>query len=129
MDEFAKLEITGAKELRKIIKNANDNDLKKSLKEANKAGSEVVAEKARFLVPVKSGRLKASVRAGATQSNGWVAVGKKAVPYAAPIHFGWFKRHIKPQPFLYEAADARIGAVLAAYEDAINEVISKIGDT
>ena len=52
-------------------------------------------------------------------------VGKKKVPYAGPIHFGWGRRNIHPQPFLYEALDKRRDEVLDAF--ALN--VQKLADS
>jgi len=56
---------------------------------------------------------------------GVVRMGRKAVPYAGPVHFGWPNRPnaakgwrggpIRPNPFLYEAMDKRVGEVMAIY--------------
>ena len=49
------------------------------------------------------------------ETGGKVRAGMKAVPYAGPIHFGWGRRNITPQPFLYQAIDRRHAEVLDTY--------------
>ena len=82
---------------------------KEAVKDAGKESGELVANEARSLVPVRTGNLRNSIRVGAT-ARGKITVlagnnrtSKSAVPYANPIHWGWFKRHIKPQPFFVRA--------------------------
>ncbi len=82
---------------------------KDAIKDAGKESGELVANQARGLVPVRTGNLRNSIRAGAT-ARGKITVkagnnrnSSSGVPYANPIHWGWFKRHIRPQPFFVRA--------------------------
>jgi len=82
---------------------------KDAIKDAGKESGELVANEARGLVPVRSGALRNSIRVGAT-ARGKITVkagnnrtSSSGVPYANPIHWGWFKRHIRPQPFFVRA--------------------------
>jgi len=82
---------------------------KDAIKDAGKESGELVANQARGLVPVRTGALRNSIRVGAT-ARGKITVkagnnrsSSSGVPYANPIHWGWFKRHIRPQPFFVRA--------------------------
>ena len=82
---------------------------KEAVKDAGKQSGELVANEARSLVPVRTGNLRNSIRVGAT-ARGKITIlagnnrtSKSAVPYANPIHWGWFKKHIRPQPFFVRA--------------------------
>jgi len=82
---------------------------KDAIKDAGKESGELVANEARGLVPVRTGALRNSIRVGAT-ARGKITVkagnnrtSSSGVPYANPIHWGWFKRHIRPQPFFVKA--------------------------
>ena len=82
---------------------------KEAIKDAGKQSGELVANEARALVPVRTGALRDTIRVGAT-ARGKITIlagnnrtSKSAVPYANPIHWGWFKRHIRPQPFFVTA--------------------------
>jgi hypothetical protein len=82
---------------------------KEAVKDAGKQSGELVANEARSLVPVRTGNLRNSIRVGAT-ARGKITIlagnnrtSKSAVPYANPIHWGWFKRNIRPQPFFVTA--------------------------
>jgi hypothetical protein len=82
---------------------------KDAIKDAGKESGELVASEARTLAPVRTGALRDSIRVGAT-ARGKITVlagnnrsSSSGVPYANPIHWGWFKRHIRPQPFFVTA--------------------------
>lgn len=97
-------------------------ELVNDLKAANRVIADDVTGTAKQLAPARSGKLRASVRPGATARTGLVRAGKRAVPYAAPIHFGWPDRGIEPRPFLYDALDERRPEVERAYLAAITKI-------
>lgn len=99
-----------------------DAEAKQRFKAAGKWAGEEVAKEARTLVPVRSGRLQKSIKSGATGRGATVRAGRGAVPYAGPIHFGWGRRNIRPQPFLYNAADRRVDEVVDQYLAQIYEI-------
>lgn len=126
------IEVEGARELRRKLRDVEGSAA--DLKAAHKAAADIVAEQARFEVPVRSGRLKATIRPLASKTRAQVAAGRgKQVPYAGPVHFGWPTRPnrqkgwrggpIRPQPFLYDAVDRRQGEVLRAFDRHIDRII------
>lgn len=120
--------VDGAKELRKAIRKAERDDLKKALKAANKDAAEVVAVRARVkYVPVRSGALRSSIRSLGSQTVGQVKAGRgKTSRYAGVIHFGNPRRNIKPQPFLYEALDDRRKEVFDQYRDQLDKISKEL---
>ena len=114
--------------LGKVIRQmkAIEPELVEELKAANREIADKVTTTAKVLAPRKSGKLSNSVRPGATARTGLVRAGSKRVPYAAVQHFGWAKRNIKPDPFLYDALDDRRDEVEAAYLAAITKITGKI---
>lgn len=115
--------VDGLKALQKEIRKTEDVEMKKRLRLANKEAAQVVADQAKVEVPRRSGRLARSIGTQASQTSAFVKAGTAArVPYAGPIHFGWPKRNIRPQPFLYEAMDKRIGEVRKAYEKNLGKI-------
>jgi len=96
------------------------------LKHLHKEVASIVADEAEQRVPVQSGRLKGSIRPLGSQKQGRVAAGKKSVPYAGPIHFGWPRRNITPQPFLTDALDRRKNEVLDTWLDLQEQLIDKV---
>jgi HK97 gp10 family phage protein len=74
------------------------------IKAAGNEAGEIVAREARNLVPVRSGNLRNSIRVSKALNRVSISAGNNGkVPYANPIHWGWFKRNIKPQPFFTKA--------------------------
>lgn len=119
----ARIEVTGARETRKALKGFGD-DLS-DLKDTHTALARMVATEAQGRAPVRSGALRGSIRGGGTKTRATVRAGKKKVPYAGPIHFGWPDRGITPQTFLYDALDARKGEVITNYKTAVNKAVRK----
>ena len=97
------------------------------MKPTHLKAAEIVVDGAKRIAPVRTGALAASIRAAAVRTGGRVRVGNASVPYAGPIHFGWPKRRIVPQPFIYDALDPRRGEVAAVYADRINDLIVRYG--
>lgn len=124
------MKVEGAAELARLMRRIGDRDLKRSLRDANKAGATLVAEDAKeHHVPVQSGRLKRSIGARGTQTEGKVKAGTASrVPYAGPIHFGWGRRNIRAQPFLHKALSKKFRdhQLQDTYEREIRAVIAQL---
>ena len=124
------IEVVGGKELRRALRLAEDKLLKDELKSANKDAAEVVAKEAKNTVPVRSGRLRSTIKALGSQTKGQVKAGKKAVPYAAAIHWGHRPRkqggYTRANPFVYDAMDKKAVDVRDAYEARVKELMVEI---
>lgn len=118
--------IDGLKLTTKALK-ALDSEAPKEVKALNRSAAETVAEIARPLAPYLSGKLSGSIRAGANQRAGYVLVGGKLVPYAAPIHWGWPAHDIAPTPFLVEAAGRAEPAVEEEFSRGFGALIERVG--
>lgn len=102
----------GAASLRRALKQF-DGDLS-DLKAIHKQAADLVLTRAERDAPVRTGKLKASLRTGATRTSAIVRSAGRSVPYAAPVHWGWPTRPrpakgwrggpIKANPFVYDAA-------------------------
>ena len=100
------LKVVGLREAIKALQIAGVPDAE--IKAAGQQSGEAVASEARSLVPVRTGKLRDSIRVNKALKKVTVSAGnnrnsKTGVPYANPIHWGWFKRNIKPQPFFVKA--------------------------
>lgn len=132
----AGVRIEGAKELRAAIKAAQDAGLARQLAAANKSAAQVVVDSALPNVPVRTGRLRQSVRALGSQTRGNVKAGSASVDYAAAIHWGrkrgnvWHHKKgrnpIKGRPFLWDAAHSALAGVVDAYDKAITALLKEI---
>lgn len=135
-------EVENLKELQKQIRDLGDAELRRQLREANKSVSEMVVRAALSNVPVRSGKLRASVKASATQTAAYGKAGSAVrVPYAAAIHWGEgsgnvnfttggtvgrANRNIRGNPFLWNAADETLNRAVREYEDQIQDLIDRV---
>ena len=93
----------------------------KEITDAAKRSADRVINEAKTLAPVRSGALRDSIRIAA-RATGRVSISagnNGRVPYANPIHWGWFKRNIKPQPFFVRAIGLTRNDV---YQDYLREL-------
>ncbi len=95
------------------------------LKAAGSQAGEVVAREARTLVPVRTGKLRNSIRVSKALTKVSVSAGNNGkIPYANPIHWGWFKRNIKPQPFFIKALGITRDEVYRNYYRTLDTLIA-----
>jgi HK97 gp10 family phage protein len=95
------------------------------IKAAGSAAGELVAGQARGLAPVRSGALRNSIRVSKSLNRVSVSAGNNgSVPYANPIHWGWFKRNIKPQPFFVKALGITRDEVYQNYYRSLDKLIA-----
>ena len=119
----AAIEVKGLKELNRALLNVGD-DLS-DLKNANEALGKIVADRAAALVPVRTGKLKKTIKAVRSDKKVRIAAGSASVRYAPIIEFGWGKRNIRPQSYLYKAAGQLREEIKTKFEDNIKELIRK----
>jgi HK97 gp10 family phage protein len=124
------IEVEGLRELKLLLRKVESKDINKGMRDAHKAGAAVIAEEAKTIVPVRSGKLKRSIGAKGSQSSGAIKAGSAArVPYAGVIHYGWRDKNIKAQPFLSEAVGEKLPEAIDIFEDAMAEVMRVIETT
>lgn len=127
MPDGARYEVVNGKAIRRQLKAAGENLA--DLKAAHREAARIAAEASADLAPVKSGKLAATVRASGTNTAGIIRAGNNTrVKYAAPIHWGWHRRHIKPQPFLSDGARDSEGRWVPVFERTLDDAIRRIGD-
>ena len=120
----AGIKVEGQRELRKTLRAAGD-DLE-DLKAAHKAAAEIAAGGSRPLAPVRSGDLAGTIRAGGTKTSAVIRAGKKVVPYAGPIHWGWPARGIEPHPFLADGAQRTEPQWVELFYQALDKALKKV---
>jgi len=116
--------IDGADELRRAIRRLKDRELGRQLRETNLSAAQIVATEALPYVPVRTGRLKASVRALSAHRDATGVAGGGNVPYAAIIHWGGRGHHARP--FLYDAAARAQSRVVDKYEHDIDILVRRV---
>ena len=118
------VQVEGATELRRALKRMDDR--LDDLKDIHAGAAEVVREEATRIVPHVTGLLADTIRTSVRKTGSSVLAGKARVPYAGVIHFGWPKRNIEPQPYLYDAAEARAEQVRNAYVRRVDELVARV---
>ena len=118
--------VEGLRELRGAIRVAKDDLSKGALKGAHLEGATIVSGEAKRIAPRLTGRLASSIRPAGQQAQAVVRAGKKAIPYAGVIHFGWAEHNIAPQPFIYDALDRRADEVIDAYARQVAKIADKL---
>lgn len=74
-----------------------------------------------------SGAMAGTIRAGRGKTKAVVRAGGRRVPYAGVQHYGWPDRGIEPNTFLTDAIRSQRGAVLAALDDGISDLLKDAG--
>lgn len=147
------IEIKGALELDRALKNLPDKIARNLLRAALRAGGKVILERARAGVPVESGALRDSLRVSTSLRGGVarasVKAGSKKAYYAHMVEFGTQRHWIKPRnrkslflaglarevvdhpgardkPFMRPAIEQGAGAATEAIADYIRKRLDKI---
>ena len=115
------VEVEGGPKLRRAFRKFDDR--LDDLKDLHQRAAEPVADEARAIVPVLDGDLRSSIRQDRRAAGAAVLAGKRAIPYAGVIHFGWAAHGIEPDPFLYDAADRRAGEVRDRYAAGVADLV------
>lgn len=120
--EQSGVKVQGLRAVTKALQNIGVPN--KEITNAAKRSADRVVNEAKTLAPVRSGALRDSIRIGA-RATGRVSIsaGGNRVPYANPIHWGWFKRNIKPQPFFIKAIGLTRDDVYQDYLRELEELI------
>lgn len=124
MSKRAAIEVKGSAQLARTLRKAGAD--MKDLRAVNQKAAASILPTAKAETPVRSGHLKRSVRAGATQRAGVLRAGTAAIPYAGPVHWGWPSRRIKAHPFLVEAAKATEPTWVGIYETEIKKLLEQV---
>jgi hypothetical protein len=133
------VEIDGLVSTIRTMKALGDSDA--TIKEALKQAAETMAAASRDTVPDRTGKLKRSIRTSATARGAFVIAGGKAVPYANPIHWGWFRdrkserarksprgyvnKNIKPNPFFAKALGYTRTEIFDNFTKVIEDEVTK----
>jgi hypothetical protein len=76
-------------------------------------------------VPVLTGRLEASLRAGKGKTKAVARAGGARVPYAGVVHYGWPARNIEPNPFLDTARNQNRSSAFGMLSEGIDEILRR----
>lgn len=96
------------------------------MKDANATVSAFVASAAASRAPRRSGQLAGTVRGTRQLRRARISAGRASVPYAGVIHWGWPARHIRPNPFISNAAQSTEAAWVAIYARAVQDAVDHV---
>lgn len=98
----------------------------KELGEASFEAGIITARSVQAFIPVKTGRLQRTVKAGKQATKVVVTIGNNTTArYAGPINYGWRENNIKGQYFLQMAIRRTRQRVLDTYLDGIQRLFNK----
>lgn len=120
------IRVEGLDELRRELRRVKDRELDEEMKQIHLDLAREVVEKARRNVPVKSGRLRDSLRPSGTVRDAVGRAGKASVPYAPIVHWGWPARGIPSRPFLREAAEAIERDITDRYDAQVEQMLDRV---
>lgn len=105
--------------------------------QASQEAGLIVANAARSIVPVRTGALRATIKAKKIARKVVVSAGNnRSVPYANPIHFGWnydkrnfVQKNIRPRPFFSNALTRTRNQVYKTFFDSLERLIKEKSNT
>lgn len=127
--------VQGMRELQRNVRRLRSRELNNSVRAANKKAAEVVKPEAVATAPkgrrnakssrrYRPGKLAKSVKVTASAKGAQVKAGSAArVPYAGVVHFGYPRRGIRPNRFLFRAMARKSVEVSETYEREIGAVV------
>lgn len=124
MDRGPVIQIDGMREIRRTLRKAGD-DLD-DLKQANAQAASIAGDGGKARSPFRFGTLRGSIRTAGTKTAGIIRAGRKTVPYANPIHWGWPTRNIEPNPFLAAGAQHTEPQWLPVYLDTLETIMKQV---
>jgi hypothetical protein len=137
-----RIEVEGLKAFQKAIRELGDRDIKKQLRESDKAAAQVVVDEALPTVPVgATGKAAASLKAVGLSSGAAVRGGGSTAPYFGFLDYGnkvhsgagvgrgdsQVRPYEKGGRIVYPALNRSRATVLERYEHGIDQVIKAAG--
>lgn len=124
MSNASGIKVKGYKQIVKSLKDVGIPQ--REINEAGRIAGEKVVLQAKSLVPVRTGKLRDSIKLVTKVSGVSIKAGSEVrVPYANPIHWGWYSRHIRPNPFLADALGYNRQEIYETYFAQLEQLIVK----
>lgn len=118
--------VEGLDELRRELRRVKDRELDDEMRRVHQDLGAAVVKRATPNVPVRTGALRASVRAAGTVRDAIGRAGKASVPYAPVIHWGHRVRGIPPRRFLTDAAATLERDIVDRYDRHVADMLDKV---
>jgi len=87
---------------------------------------QVVVEKSRIYCPVRTGVLRASIKAEPRRTGVKIKAGGPGIPYAGVQHFGWPAHGIRATMFLTRGVKDSRPQWMTVYREAIAQIVGEI---
>ncbi|MFT3877423.1 MAG: hypothetical protein QM708_13520 [Propioniciclava sp.] len=118
------VKVEGAAQLRRTLRKAGIDI--STLKAAHAQAGKIAAGGGQDQAPRRTGRLASTIRSSGTSTGSIIRAGYARVPYANPIHWGWPRRNISPNPFLTDGAQQTEPEWIEVYQAAIDEALNQV---
>ena len=123
------IRVGGIGSLAMSLRKIGDEELSKEMREASLEAAEKIVPHAKSMVPVNTGALSRSIKAGATRRYGKVIAGTASrVPYAYVVHRGRklaSGKISKATPYLSEAVKKAYPEIVKDYVKGMNKIAIK----
>jgi len=122
------IKIEGLRELQRTLKRLGDVDTVNAIKKLNRDAAQEAASKAQARVPVRSGKLRQSIRGSGQQAAGVVRAGTARVPYAGPVEFGGYpgdRPFVAEGRYIFPAIEEVRKELRTRYEKELARVLRK----
>lgn len=132
--------VEGLAETRRALGEIGGKPLQKNFRlRMIKVGESVLVPAIRVKMPVKTGRARSTVKAGASGNTAYVQEGSRAVPYPAWLDYGGVlkpaggrhntirRQRVKGGRYVYPTLREKQGAVADAAGDAFNDTARELG--
>ncbi|RYQ66078.1 hypothetical protein PG2072B_1516 [Bifidobacterium pseudolongum subsp. globosum] len=96
------------------------------LRMVNAQAAKTALPAVRARVPRRSGRLAGTLRTGATKRAGIVRAGRKSVPYAGVVNYGWPAHHITGRLFANNGVAASEPQWTRLYEQFVSKTMKQV---
>jgi len=129
------VQVEGLREFQQSVRRLKDRELNKKVRELNKSAAEIVKPEAVRASPdgkrdaksskkYRPGKLDKTIKVVASAKSAAIKAGSAArVPYAAVVHFGFPRRNIRPNRFLFRAMARKGKEVGEKYESEIQSLV------
>lgn len=123
-----RVRVTG---LRKAVRNMEKAGVDaQDIKDVMQGAGEIVARRASWLAPKRTGALANNMRVGKAKTKASIKVGSARVPYARYVYFGRYNQskgglYQAANPFIYDALNATRAEVFNKIETGIEDLLKK----
>ena len=123
-----RIRVTGIRDLTRSLEKAGVDA--SDIKETMQAAGEIVARRASWMAPSRSGALRNNLRVSKAKTKASIRFGSARVPYARFVYFGKYNEskgglYQKANPFIYDALTATRSQVFSKIEQGITDILQK----